>query len=174
MGAPGLSRKASALGLAAAVVVLDQLTKAWAVDALADAPIILIDGFLRLALVFNPGAAFSSFQGVGPLLAILAVAVAGWIVVLIRRTERGALELVSLALVLGGAVGNLIDRITRGDGALDGPVVDFVDFSFFPTFNVADSAITIGAFLLVLGALRRPVTKDRPIGDQAPPWVEDP
>jgi signal peptidase II len=60
-----------------------------------------------------------------------------------------------LGLVLGGAIGNLIDRIFRGPGLLDGEVVDFIDFDFFPTFNVADSAITIGAVLAVLLAIRQ-------------------
>jgi signal peptidase II len=142
-----------ALGIAVAVVVVDQLTKRWAVDALADGPIVLIDGWLELDLTFNPGAAFSSLQGIGPLLGIAAVAVAGWITILIRRRSTGTGEVVALALVLGGAVGNLVDRVTRGDGLLDGAVVDFIEPSFFPTFNVADAAITVGAVLLVVFTL---------------------
>jgi signal peptidase II len=63
-------------------------------------------------------------------------------------------ETVALGLVLGGAVGNLVDRAFRGDGFLDGGVVDFVDFSFFPAFNVADSAITVGAILALWFAFR--------------------
>jgi signal peptidase II len=61
-------------------------------------------------------------------------------------------ETVALGLVMGGALGNLIDRVFRGSGLLDGAVIDWVDFSFFPAFNVADSAISIGAALAVLFA----------------------
>ena len=71
------------------------------------------------------------------------------IVLVIRKVERGY-DAVALGLVLGGAIGNLLDRIFRGDGLLDGRVVDFLDFSFFPAFNVADSAITVGAALALL------------------------
>ena len=59
-------------------------------------------------------------------------------------------EAVALGMVLGGAIGNLVDRVFRGDGLLDGAVVDFIDFSFFPTFNVADAAINIGVALLLI------------------------
>ncbi len=155
-----------AIAIAVGVVVLDQLTKRWAVSALADGPIVLVDGWLELDLTFNPGAAFSSLQGIGPLLAIAAVAVAGWITVLIRRRSTRTGEVVALALILGGAVGNLVDRVTRGDGLLDGAVVDFIEPSFFPTFNVADAAITIGAVLLVLVTVRH-----APENDDAPPGV---
>ncbi len=76
--------------------------------------------------------------------------------------------MVALALILGGAVGNLFDRVTRGDGLLDGAVVDFIEPSFFPTFNVADAAITMGAVLLVLVAVRH-----APEDDDAPPGVTE-
>ncbi len=165
-GAPAASgsraRFVLALGIAVAVVVVDQLTKRWAVESLADGPIVLIEGWLELDLTFNPGAAFSSLQGVGPLLAIAAVAVAGWITILIRRRSTGTGEVIALALVLGGAVGNLIDRVTRGDGLLDGAVVDFIEPSFFPTFNVADAAITVGAVLLVMLTLAHAGGGDAP------------
>lgn len=141
------------LVVAGAVLLLDQVTKQWAVHGLSDGPVGLIDGLLQLRLTENPGAAFSSFQGAGSLLAIVAGVVASWIVIMIRRSTR-VLEGVALALVLGGAVGNLLDRVVRGDGWLDGAVVDFVDPSFFPTFNVADSAITVGAVLLVAAVIR--------------------
>ena len=153
MGTQGLTPPRLAAVIVASVVLLDQVTKAWAVAALDPDPIPLIDGFLQLRLTFNPGAAFSNFQGVGPLIGIIALGVAGWIVMMLRNHSR-PLETWSLALVLGGAIGNLIDRIVRGDGILDGSVVDFIDFSFFPTFNVADSAITIGAMLLIFAAFR--------------------
>ncbi len=153
MGTQSLTPPRLAAVIVASVVLLDQATKAWAVAALDPDPIALIDGFLQLRLTRNPGAAFSNFQGAGPLIGLVAIGVAGWIAIMLRNNSR-PLELWSLALVLGGAIGNLIDRIVRGDGILDGAVIDFVDFSFFPTFNVADSAISIGATLLVLAALR--------------------
>lgn len=166
MGRPGLNRLRWPLIIAVAVVAADQLTKWWAATQLVDGPIVVIDGFLQFRLTENPGAAFSSFQGIGPLLAIVAVAVAAWIVMMIRKSVH-TLEAVALALVLGGAVGNLIDRLTRGDGRLDGAVVDFVDFSFFPSFNVADAAISVGAVLLVVAVMRQGETTDQPSGVNA-------
>ena len=142
------------MGVAAAVVVIDQLTKWWVSETLQDAPITLIRGFLSLRYVTNPGAAFSMLQGAGSLLALAAVAAAVFIFMVVRKIDRPA-EALPLGLILGGAVGNLLDRVFRGDGLLDGEVVDFVDFDFFPAFNVADSAITIGAIAAVLVAFRR-------------------
>lgn len=132
-----------------AVVVLDQATKAWALDQLADGPRAIIGSDVELALSRNTGGAFSLFQGFTPLLALIAVVIA---VVLVRAVRHAddRLSLVALALVLGGAVGNLIDRVFRSPGFLRGAVVDFVSVGSFPTFNVADAAITIGAVLLVI------------------------
>ena len=76
-------------------------------------------------------------------------------IVVIARQLPGRFEGFAIGLVLGGAVGNLLDRIFRGDGFLNGKVIDFIDFDFFPTFNAADSAITIGAILAVLLAFRK-------------------
>lgn len=142
-----------ALAVASAIVVVDQLTKWWAVTALSDGPIGLIDGFLQFRLVRNPGGAFGSLPGAGPLIALAALA-AVMVIVLVVRRLTGRSESVAMGMVLGGAIGNLIDRVARGPGLLDGKVVDFVDFDFFPTFNLADSAITIGAIVAVLVALR--------------------
>ncbi|NIT98489.1 MAG: signal peptidase II, partial [Actinobacteria bacterium] len=94
----------------------------------------------------NTGAAFSSFQGAGPLIGVLAIGVALWLVIMLRRNPRPP-EAWALALVLGGAVGNLIDRFARGDGFLDGAVVDFIEWWWIPNFNIADASITIGAAL---------------------------
>jgi signal peptidase II len=147
-----MTRTRLLLVVAAAIVTLDQVTKAWAVRALDDRTIVIIEGFLELDLTLNPGAAFSSLQDVGPLIGILAIGVAVWLVILIRR-RPAPVEAWGLALVLGGAVGNLVDRLTRGDGLLDGAVVDFVDLWWIPTFNVADMAITFGAATLLTAAL---------------------
>ena len=140
--------------MAAGVVALDQLTKAWAINALADGPIAIIDGTLQFRLARNTGAAFSLFASGGPIVGIIAMGVVIVIFVALGDASR-RLEAVALGLVLGGAVGNLLDRAFRGDDFLSGAVVDFVYTSFFPTFNVADTAITFGVALLLLSAFRR-------------------
>jgi signal peptidase II len=140
--------------VAAGVVALDQLTKAWAIYALADGPIAIIDGTLQFRLARNTGAAFSLFASGGPIVGIMAIGVVILIFVALGDASR-RLEAVALGLVLGGAVGNLLDRAFRGDDFLSGAVVDFVYTSFFPTFNVADTAITFGVALLLLSAFRR-------------------
>jgi signal peptidase II len=130
------------------VVVLDQLTKVWAVAALADGPRSIIGTDVQLQLSRNTGGAFSLFQGMTPLLAVLAIVLVVFLVRAAKRTD-GTVAVVALALVLGGALGNLSDRVFRSPGFLEGAVVDFVRVGRFPTFNVADSAITIGAILLI-------------------------
>jgi signal peptidase II len=139
------------VAVAAVVLVLDQLTKAWAEAALADGPIVIIEGFLQLRLTYNTGAAFSMFSKGGPVLAVIALGVIAMIVFVLKDASRKA-EAVALGMVLGGSVGNLSDRVFRGDGLLNGAVVDFIDFSFFATFNVADTGITLGVGLLLLVA----------------------
>lgn len=142
------------------VVVADQLSKWWAVNHLEEyVPQPVIGEVLQWRLSYNTGSAFSLFQGFTPLLAVLAAVIA---IVLVRvvTATRDALLVVSLALVLGGAVGNLIDRVARADGFLDGGVVDFISVPRWPTFNLADSAITVGALLLVWWAWRRPAHDD--------------
>jgi signal peptidase II len=142
-------------GLAAAIVVgvvaLDLGTKTWAVSALADGPVVLF-GHVGFALTRNTGGAFSLFQGFTPLLAIVAGIVAFLLVRAVRRTDDVVL-VVALSLVLGGAVGNLVDRVFRTPGVLHGAVVDFVHVGSFPTFNVADASITTGAVLVVVWAV---------------------
>ena len=135
------------------VVALDVLTKVWAVHELADAPVPIIGDTVDLRLARNTGGAFSVFQAFTPLLAVLAIAVAFFLVRAVRRADD-TLMLVALSLVLGGSIGNLIDRVLRSPGLLRGAVVDFVHIGAWPTFNVADSAITTGAILLVIWAFR--------------------
>jgi signal peptidase II len=151
---PPLTTRRLALAIAAGVVLLDQSTKWVAVRSLADGPVPLIDGFLQFRLVENPGSAFSLLRGGGPVLAVIAMAAVVFIVFVAGRLSSSA-EASAMGLVLGGAVGNLVDRVFRAEGFLDGRVIDFIDFDFFPTFNAADSAITIGAILAVLLALLR-------------------
>ena len=142
-----------AVATAAIVILIDQATKIWAVAALDDGPIQVFGDVLRLRLTRNTGAAFSSLQGLGPLIGIAAVGVIGLVFVMVHHVPR-RFEVAGLGMVLGGAFGNLLDRIFRGTGFLDGAVVDWIDPSFFPTFNGADSAITIGVAVLLIGALR--------------------
>ena len=138
------------LSVAAAVLALDQLTKAWAVGRLGDGEIIDLVGSLRLRLTMNYGSAFSLADGRGPLISLLALVVVAVLLRTGRHATRPAMAL-ALGLVLGGAFGNLIDRAFReGDGFLGGGVVDFVDLQWWPVFNVADSAIVVGAILLFI------------------------
>jgi signal peptidase II len=139
------------------VVLLDQLTKVWVVASLSDGPLSIIGTDVELHLVRNSGGAFSLFTNATIVLALLAIALS---VVLVRSVQRARdrLTVVALSLVLAGALGNLLDRITRSPGFLRGEVVDFVHVGSFPSFNVADSSITIGAILLVIAAFRESTT----------------
>ncbi len=141
------------------VVAADQATKAWAVSALADGPVRILGSTVELSLSRNSGSAFSLFQGFTPLLALVAVVVAAVLVRAVRRTDdRWAV--LALSLVLGGALGNLADRAFRSPGFLHGAVVDFVSIGAWPSFNVADSAITVGAVTLVVVTWRRGLPAD--------------
>ena len=150
---PSTRRALLILGLVVGVVLLDQITKAWAVASLSDGPLSIIGDRVELRLSRNPGGAFSILTGFTPLLAVLAAIVA---IVLVRVAQRAKdpVMVVALSLVLGGALGNLIDRLFRAPGFLRGEVVDFVRIGAFPSFNVADSAVTIGAVLLLLWGWR--------------------
>ena len=132
---------------AAAVLVLDALTKQWAVSALADGPIDLF-GSVRLALTYNKAAAFGLGGAFVPFLALAALLLVLVMVVTGSAAGRAPVA-VALGLVLGGAFGNMADRIFRSPGFLRGAVVDFVDVGFWPVFNLADSAITCGCLLLL-------------------------
>ncbi len=151
---PALKLRLLAGLVALLVIVADQATKAWAVDRLADGPIVIIDGWLNLRLVFNTGASFSFLAKGGAIIGLLVIAVVVMIFFALREAGR-RLDAVALGLVLGGAIGNLLDRALRGDGFLDGAVVDFINVPFFATFNVADIAINVGVGLLLIGAIIR-------------------
>ncbi len=141
------------LRLVAAVWVLDQLTKWVALAALGGRGAIEIAPFFNLALSFNTGAAFSFLSDAGGwqnlFFAAVAAVVSVAIIVMLHRLPAGDRQAaVALQLILGGAIGNLTDRLARG------AVVDFIQLHYgpwyWPTFNIADSAITVGAVLLVL------------------------
>jgi signal peptidase II len=142
-------------GLAAAIIAADQLVKWIVLARFAPGEGLAVTPFFNLVLVFNKGAAFSFLAREAgwqtPLLAGFALVAAGIVSVLIVRSPEKNLLRTALALILGGALGNVIDRLRFGH------VVDFLDFHaagwHFPAFNVADSAITIGAALLILDGL---------------------
>ena len=139
------------LALAGAIIVADFATKAWMLSAFHLHESVVVTSFFNLVLVMNPGASFSFLADAGGwqrwFFVILALVISAWLVVLIRHHARERLMPAALALVLGGALGNVVDRIRFG------AVVDFLDFHFagwhWPAFNVADSAITVGVILLL-------------------------
>jgi signal peptidase II len=149
--------------VALAVYLLDLATKSWAVHALADrAPVRVVGELLRLDLVFNPGAAFST--GTGYTVVLTFVAITAVLVVLwTARRLASPLWAVGLGFLLGGVLGNLTDRLFRPPGFLRGHVVDFLRLPDFPVFNVADMAINVAAAIIIVQALRGvTVGGDRP------------
>lgn len=138
-----------AVAVAGLVVLVDQMTKWWAVDRLGRGAVHVL-GPLDLELSLNTGSAFSLFQGQEAILAVVAVALVAFLVLMVRRS-RSTGRAVMLGLVIGGALGNLSDRLFRDH---HGAVVDFVALHFWPTFNVADSCIVVGCALLVVSLVR--------------------
>lgn len=135
-------------------VALDAATKALVVAELGDGQSVrLLGGAVTLVLSRNSGAAFSFAQGATVLFTAVAVGVAVVIVRSMRRLQSVGWAL-TLGLLLGGAVGNLIDRLARAPGIGRGAVVDFISVPHFASFNVADSAITVGAGLAILLSFR--------------------
>ncbi|HOC31994.1 MAG TPA: signal peptidase II [Armatimonadota bacterium] len=143
--------------VALVVVLLDQASKRWAVDALAGGDVTpVVPGYLVFSFVRNTGSAFGMFTGSAPTLAAIAVAVVVLLVYSIIKGNGRIGHPAVLGLLLGGVVGNLIDRVSLGY------VVDFVELqwrghSIWPVFNIADSAITVGAVILAFTMIR-----DRP------------
>jgi signal peptidase II len=140
--------------LAGGVYLLDQASKAWAVAVLTDRPPLqLLGTFLRLDLIRNPGAAFSLGTGNTWLLTLLAIAV---LVVIVRSSRRlGSVAWAcAFGLILGGALGNLTDRLMREPGFGRGHVVDFLDYNGWFIGNVADIAIVSAAVLIAVLSVR--------------------
>lgn len=143
------------LGSTAAItVVADQVAKAVALASIDDgATHPVIDGVLHWTLQRNPGAAFGLFRRAPVLFTVLAIVITIAILVAAPRVRDG-LNGVALGLVLGGAAGNLIDRLFRPPGPFRGRVIDFIDFRVWPTFNLADVAVVVGAGLLAIASFR--------------------
>ena len=145
------------LGVASIIVLLDQLTKFAAVKMIAARGFIEVTSFFNLVLAYNKGAAFSFLASQSGwqryLLAGISLAMSLFLIYLLKKHPGQKLFCWAVALLLGGAVGNLIDRV------LYGHVIDFLDFHVagwhWPVFNVADSAICIGALLFIMDELRR-------------------
>jgi signal peptidase II len=159
----GNSRLIKWLGASVLVVVLDQLTKSWISSHLAYGESYTVSGFFNLVLWHNTGASFSMLSEASGwqrwLFSGIATVAAVWIIWLLRKHQHKKLFCLALIFILGGAVGNLLDRL------LYGYVVDFLDFhwheSHFAAFNVADSAINVGAALLLWDSfMNNPEKKD--------------
>lgn len=130
------------------------MSKAVVVETLTDrSPVRLLGGLVQLVHARNTGAAFSIAQGQTLVLSVIALAVVGAILRTARRLGSSAWA-VCLGLILGGAVGNLVDRLFRAPGPLRGAVVDWIDLQVWPVFNLADSALVVGVCLAVFLELR--------------------
>lgn len=140
------------MAIALAVIAIDQLTKHWALNALTDEPPIHVIWTLQWNLTFNSGMAFSKGQGLGPIIGLVAVIVVGVVLWGVRKNSSPTVA-IAAGFVVGGAVGNLVDRVFRDEGWLRGSVVDFIDFQWFPIFNVADMAVNVGGVMFVLWSL---------------------
>jgi len=160
---PGRRGAAILFGTAAGAYALDRLTKWWVeVSLQGRPPIRLIPGVLDLRFTSNSGGAFSIGTSAPLLFAAASVVVSALIAVTAWR-HSSVLVAASLGLILGGALGNLTDRVIRNPSFLHGSVVDFIDVHVWPVFNLADSSIVIGAVLLAASSFRR--RGDRPDGD---------
>lgn len=148
--------------MAALALIADQLSKRWAVDELATRTIELV-GSLRLNLTYNSGVAFSIGPGKGQLVGVVAVGIVA-VVLWSERHDTTVLGAVARGLIVGGALGNLFDRLFRAhDGFLTGRVVDFIDLQWWPVFNVADAAVVVGCILLVAVLVLRSPGQSGPV-----------
>ncbi|MFI6411147.1 MULTISPECIES: signal peptidase II [unclassified Streptomyces] len=146
----GRRRVAALLAVAIVAYLLDLGSKMLVVAKLEHHdPIVVIDGLLKFEAVRNPGAAF----GIGEAFTVVFTVIAAAVIVVIIRLARKLYSLpwaIALGLLLGGALGNLTDRIFRAPGVFEGAVVDFIAPAHFAVFNLADSAIVCGGFLIVI------------------------
>ncbi|MFM1988181.1 MAG: hypothetical protein RJA99_1138 [Pseudomonadota bacterium] len=152
------------LALAALVLIVDQITKFWVFERFRTGErVTVVPGLFDLTLVWNPGAAFSFLAGADGwqrwFFVAIGIGASAFIVWLLVNHASQRLFAFALALILGGAIGNVIDRLVHGQ-VLDFLLAHWFDRAYFPAFNVADSAITVGAVLLILDELLR-VRKSR-------------
>ena len=140
------------LGAAVAILVLDILTKGWAVSALSDGRDIHIFWTLHFALTHNEGMAFSTGTNIGPFIGMLAILVIAILVATMRK-QSNTMSLVATGCIVGGATGNVLDRVFRGTGFMNGAVVDFIDLRWWPVFNVADIGIVCGAIAVAFSMI---------------------
>lgn len=148
-----IRRYSVGLGIAAVLVVADLLTKRYAALNFEGDPVEIIPGFFGFTYLENPGGAFGMFQDGGVVIGVAALLIT--IVVLVAMAvERPWLETVALGFVVGGAVGNLVDRFARGEGIIDGRVIDWIELWVIPTFNIADASVTVAVALILIQAWR--------------------
>ncbi|MBM3699971.1 MAG: signal peptidase II [Actinobacteria bacterium] len=140
----------------AAILAADQLTKYWVNSLSGDSlPITIIPGFISIIRITNTGAAFGMLQGWTKVFIIISVIATILIVILkIKLDLKTLIYNISLGFVLGGALGNLVDRIIMGE------VTDFISVNYFAVFNVADSFIVIGFFIIIIILIRSFIRKD--------------
>ena len=161
-------------GTATLVLALDQLTKHLVVTNLAGRPPLdLVGSFVQLRYTTNSGGAFSLLTGAPLFFGIMAMVIVGGIVYASRRAQPLSVLMV-LGLILGGALGNLCDRLFRGEGLLRGEVVDFVKVGIWPVFNLADSCVVVGGILLALLLSRTERDAEHAPADSSPGSADPP
>lgn len=150
----GIGRSAAILlvvVLAALALVADQVTKAWAEAHLElHTPRPLVGELLQLFLLYNSGAAWGMGSGITPVITVVQIVIALGALVFVVRSVRSTWWSLALGLVIGGALGNIHDRLLRAPGPFRGEVVDFLQLPHWPVFNIADSCVVAGALLIVL------------------------
>jgi len=165
----GLSRTVAivvAVVLAAVIVVLDQLSKHWAETSLAvREPRAVVGELLQFRLLYNSGAAWGMGSGITPVVTLVQIAICIGALVYVVRSVRSVPWALALGCIVGGALGNIHDRILRAPSPFHGEVVDFIELPHWPVFNVADMAVVVGAVLIVLlgvlGVASDPAARDQ-------------
>ena len=157
----------SIVGASLVVMVLDQLSKNWAVQHLSDGSSVHVLGDLRLQLAFNEGMAFSMGNGKGLLISMVGVAIVAVLLWNARTTSSRVIRC-GMGVIAGGALGNILDRAFRAPGQntpgfMKGAVVDFFHLGWWPTFNVADSAIVVGGIVVAILVVRHDMKAAREV-----------